>query len=131
MSEAIINDHYYDKAREFIQEHVKGNFLSEEVKTKFAEYYQSLNAENAKHVYEEVSKLYSDAVAISKREFNMGAFQFALLVFAISGGVSLVGTIGDYFIPKISRWHRYSKYIQNIGFGGMIAGVCLFFAIGH
>jgi hypothetical protein len=129
--EVITNNHYYTQTRQFIETHATESFLSQEIKDKFVEFYQSVNTENAKVVYDEVCNLYNHAKDMNRREFNSAMLKLSLMVFLVSGATSLVGTAGTYLIPKISWFHRLSKWIQKIGYGGMVVGGCMLFAVGH
>jgi len=127
----IINDKYYDKATNFIQEHITSEILTDEVRNKFTEYYQSLTMENAKYVFDEVSKLYNEAVQVNRHEFMSMQLKFAGTIFLYGGGISLIGMVGKKLIPEKSNFHKYAEYVQNGGLCVVGLSVIMLFAIGH
>lgn len=121
-------DQYYNKARTFIQEHIQKEILSDEVKNKFIEYYQSINTENAKHIYDSVSALYSDAVKVNRREILLFELKWSGTLSLFGCIIILFGTIGKRFILPSSRFYKYGTHIQIGGSMVLLFSIMLFFA---
>jgi len=127
----IINDKYYDKATNFIQEHITSEILTDEVRNKFTEYYQSLTMENAKYIFDEVSELYNEAVRVNRHEFMSMQLKLAGTLFLYGGGIGLIGVVGKKLIPEKSKFNKYAEYVQNAGLCVMGLSFIMLFAIGH
>ena len=129
--EHIIGDKYVVDAKEFIQKHAQDDCLSNEVKNKFIEYYDLINRENAKTIYDELSKLYHEAALKSHHDFNVSMAK-------ISGGTLLVGVVlaglgyaGQRYTRVNTTMHSISYTSSIIGIGTIIIGTAMLFSIGH
>lgn len=124
--DAIIADQMLVNTKTYIQEHVQSAHLTDEVKNKFIELYNSVTVNNASAVYAEVSYLYDTAIHNLKREFDMQMFKFAGQL--IVGGVVVygIGRVVKYF--NIMPEHNYNFDIM--AGAGVVSGVILFFSIG-
>lgn len=130
--ETLKSDYYYDQARNFIQTHISSSCISEESNKKLLELYNSINAENAKNVYDEAVKIYNSSAQLQKQNFNMGCLKLFGTIFGIGGIVAIVGYLGNKYIgdPYVNtKW--FLSGITKIGLGALALGFVGCASVGH
>ena len=109
--ENIINDKYYADTKEFIWDCITKEFLSINVKKQLIEYYGTLNSENAMITYNEVTKIYTQAVNQNKY-YKIGYTCSVCLLVGV--GMSLFGYIGKK-LAETNYSYKTSNAINGFG----------------
>lgn len=116
----IINDKYYNDARQFIQTHFQDESLSDAIKNKLSELYNSLNSENAQSIYNEANKIYYGALKQNQLDFMLqrneliGQYFVILgIIFLLGAAFKLVGYIGKKYTFQYPRLNNIWKYINR------------------
>ena len=126
--EHIIGDKYLVDAKEFIQKHVQDKCLTAEVKNKFIEYYNSINQENAKFIYDEISRLYHEDVLRSHLDFNMSMVKISGCILLVGAVLAGLGYAGQRYIRVNTTMHSISYTSSIIGIGTIIIGTAMLFS---
>ena len=130
--DTIINEKYLIDAKAFIQTHIEDGWLSDEIKKQFVEYYELLTIDNAKSTYDEIHKLFGNAVTTNHRQFNNSMFKISGGVLLIGAILSFFGYIGEKYTSQNTRWRKVCEFfLYKIGLGTLCIGGIMLLSIGH
>lgn len=118
--EQVIADKSLLTTKTFIQNHIESSVLTDEVRTKFGELYQTLTAQNAEAIHKEVSNMYEVALKHRNVALNKECYKFCGVI--ILGGSCLVA--GSYLLKKCNVIASDNDSIVNNGL--ILMGIGLF-----
>ena len=118
----IINDKYYEDTKKLIQKYISEKFLTNDIKNKLIEYYQSLTYDNALLTYNEVSKIYKDEAFKSRRDIDLSILKYSGITFLTGGILTLFSIIGHKIVSKNERRTRTLNVVAGVGSVLMLFG---------
>ena len=128
--ENILNDKYYIDTKALIQNYITKSFLSDNIKAQLAEYYNTLNSENAMITYNEVTKIYKQAVYDINHNLDMSVIKTGGGFLLVGASMLLLGYIGKKIVPNKNYFNTSLDLIYNVGIGAFVWGGIFLMSVG-
>lgn len=127
----IIANKDYEMTKKFIEDTTTKSYLTESIKQRFIECYQTLTVDNAKPIYTELHKLNEDCIGRHHWEHTKGFLQLSGYTALFGVGLFGLSRLIKCFVKPTNKYYGYIDNMQNVSAYVLIIAFCMVMSAGH